>query len=157
MIARYANMPFKRRCTLWVHDERFSEEQTIMNISLFEQIVPGDLLIISPSGIDSSLRKVPDKLSTSKCAHDHWSGKRLNKNCDSTSFGRAGKLNVEQDSNLGTGYLFVARTCPKDATPGLEISVSRHIADTFGLKHRSVVFISKVSYSLNLSRLTCIY
>ncbi|PQE03649.1 putative IML1 Vacuolar membrane protein [Rutstroemia sp. NJR-2017a BBW] len=65
-----------------------------------------------------------------------------------SQFGRAQRLkNTTHDSGLGRRYLFLVRDMPKELKhkhPALEVSVAKHIADVFNLKHRSNVLLSTV-------------
>jgi hypothetical protein len=49
--------------------------------------------------------------------------------------------------DLGSRYLFIAKDMPKEMKvkqPSLEVSVAKHIADVFYLKHRSNVLLTTV-------------
>ncbi|POS85236.1 hypothetical protein EPUL_002045 [Erysiphe pulchra] len=116
-------MLLERKCTLWVHDEIFSKEPTIINTKIFDSIHPDDLLSVSPIGTETYSHEISENSSTQ-------GPRKLN------------GMNTEHSLNLGTRYLFFARTTPEVAIPGLEISVSKNVADTFGFKHRSNVIVT---------------
>lgn len=113
-------MSLERKCTVWVHDDIFSKEPVIINLKFFENIYPDDLLSVSPLGIETFPHDTPGNISTQE----------------------SGEITSEHSLHLGSRYLFFARTTQGATIPGLEISVSKQVADTFGLKHRSNVIIS---------------
>lgn len=116
-------MSLEKKCTLWVHDEIFSKEPAIINMKIFDNIHPDDLLSVSSLGAETYSHEIPENSSTQE-------SRKLN------------GMKTEHFLNLRTRYLFFARTIPGVAIPGLEISVSKHVADTFGLKHRSNVIVT---------------
>lgn len=118
-------MSLEKKCTLWVHDEIFSKEPAIINMKIFDNIHPDDLLSVSSLGAETYSHEIPENSSTQE-------SRKLN------------GMKTEHFLNLRTRYLFFARTIPGVAIPGLEISVSKHVADTFGLKHRSNVIVTTV-------------
>jgi len=142
-------IPVETRCTLWIHDESLSKEEVLLNLDLFPDVKAGELMAIIALKTDSGLRDLQEKTQPirkdSDCltvpvqrATSGSSPKVLDSNGTSS----------RHDLDFGKRYLFIAKDMPKDLKlrqPGLEISVYKHIADAFSLKHRSSVLLSTVS------------
>jgi hypothetical protein len=147
-------MPVERRCNLWVHDEVFSKEDVVLNLDLFPNVKVGELMAIVALKAESGIRDFQEK--APKKDFDGLSSSAHLERSVWSQFGRAQRLkNTTHDSGLGRRYLFLVRDMPKELKhkhPALEVSVAKHIADVFNLKHRSNVLLSTVSLNLFVLR-----
>ncbi|RKF57192.1 Vacuolar membrane-associated protein iml1 [Golovinomyces cichoracearum] len=136
-------MAFERECTLWVHDPSFSTEHVVINLSLFDSVLPGDLLTILPLTVESSLQDLPEVPSSTEWTHENQQycaklNTKISRNTSSLSI-------MDQSLNSENRCLFVAKSISGGIKSGLEISISRHIAEIFSLKHRSNVIVSRAN------------
>lgn len=143
-------LPTERKCILWVHEEAFSRQEIIVDLEIFPDVKPGDLLGVVALKAESGVVDFQNKAQTSRADGETLSAgmqrQRSNSNSDTHSTGTG--TYARKDSDVGKRYLFTAQEMPKDMKlkqPSLEISVSKHIADLFSLKHRSQVLVSTVS------------
>lgn len=141
----------ERRCVLWTHDESFTKEDVVINLDLFPNVKPGELMAIVALKTDAGVRDFQDKAQTQK--HEFESlgltlqRERSNSNSKTGSEPEAANLN--HDVDLNKRYLFIAKEMPKELKnkhASLEVSVSKHIADAFGLKLRSTVLLTSVCH-----------
>lgn len=126
----------RRQCVLWVHDETFSRDEILFNQAAFSDsgVKTGDIIEILP--VRSSL---------AEGAHPDIGSRPLrDAHVDSSS-----ALHSDTASKFKTPLqsrcLFMAKPLPQEIkarNPKLELSVTSSIANTFGLKNRSQVFIS---------------
>ncbi|EPS31986.1 hypothetical protein PDE_06945 [Penicillium oxalicum 114-2] len=131
----------RRQCTLWVHDEMFSREELLLNPSAFgeSEVQVGDIVEILPvrgSGdpIHSSLKAD----ASVKIARDSLNDAGVSSKPDSTS---------KFKTPLQSRCLCVVKPMPaeiKARHPKLEISVTSSVANIFGLKNRTQVYLSIV-------------
>lgn len=132
------------RAIIRVHDDAFSKEDVLIDLDCFPTIEAGDLLAIIPCKNGASNgREGQDSTSNSNRGEGRTS--RL----DAVDLNPA--YNDEScrtnDAGIGKRYLFIAKAMPKDVKlkrTAMELSVSKHISDAFGLKHRSNVMLSNV-------------
>lgn len=145
-------LPIERKCVLWVHDEGFSKEEVVLNLDLFPDVKPGDLMAIVAIKTDTGVRDFQEKLQSVKRDPDNLAASMQRER--SSSHPRSpGPVNGgdSKHDHVGKRYLFIAKDMPKEIKskqPGLELSVAKHIADVFCLKHRSNVLLTTV-YQLN--------
>lgn len=138
-----------RRCMLWVHEESVSKEDVVLNLDLFPDIKAGELMAIVALRTDSGVRDFQDAEPTHK-NETNGIGSIMQREGSSTNLGSLVKPNgidAKHDIDLGKRYLFIARDMGKEMKtkqPGLEVSVAKHIADVFSLKHRSNVLLTTV-------------
>ncbi len=144
-------LAIERRCILWVHDEGFSKEEVVFNIDLFPEVRSGELMAIMALKTDSGLRDFQEKPQTSKRDSDTLATamqrERSSSNPRSPGTVNGNGSDTKHDVDIWNRYLFVARDMPKDMKvkqPSLEVSVAKHIADAFGLKHRANVLLTTV-------------
>jgi hypothetical protein len=141
-------VPIERRCLLWVHDEGFSKEEVVLNMDLFPDVEEGDLMAIITLRTDSGVRDFQDKTQAKRdidILATTMQRERSSSNPRSPGLGDA-----KHDVDMGNRYLFIAKDMSKDMKvkqPSLEVSVAKHIADVFCLKHRSNVLLTTVSIS----------
>ncbi|KAJ5489481.1 Vacuolar membrane-associated protein iml1 [Penicillium diatomitis] len=131
----------RRQCTLWVHDEMFSREDLLLNPSAFGDcdVQVGDIVEILPvrgSGdpIHSSLK--PD--ASVKIARDSLIDQSMSSKPDGSS---------KFKTPLQSRCLCVVKPMPaeiKARHPKLEISVTSSVANIFGLKNRTQVYLTIV-------------
>jgi DEP domain-containing protein 5 len=138
-------LPTERKCILWIHEEAFSKDDVVLDLDLFPDVKPGELMSVANLKSESGIRGFQEKTQTSRKDVDTLSTtmqcQRSNSNSDSPS-------TVIGTSDTGKRYLFIAQEMLKEMKvkqPSLEISVAKHIADLFSLKHRSQVLVSTVS------------
>jgi hypothetical protein len=145
----------ERRCNIWVHDDNFSKDEVVLNMDLFPEVEYKQLMAIVALKTDSQ-----DKAQTSK-TNVEFSAPTTQSNRGHTNPRSPVYVNgsdVNHDVDQGKQYLFIAKDMQKEMKlkhPSLEISVAKHVADVFGLKHRSSVLVTTVSYSLPTS--ACLY
>ncbi|TQS36975.1 hypothetical protein Golomagni_02564 [Golovinomyces magnicellulatus] len=140
-------MTFERECTLWVHDVSFSTEHVVINLSLFDSVLPGDLLTILPLVMEASSQDLPKAPSCTEWTHEHQQNNaKLNSKLNSKLFRNTSSLSIiDQSLNSENRCLFVAKSMSGGIKSGLEISVSRHVAEIFSLKHRSNVIVTRAN------------
>lgn len=131
----------RRKCSLWVHDETFSKEEILFNQAAFADtgVRDGDVIeILSTWSLPDAPQTVkPDLRSRSL---------RDGRHVDSSSSARSQAMSKFK-TPLQTRCLFVAKPLPqeiKSRHPKLELSVTSSVANIFGFKNRSSVFISIV-------------
>jgi hypothetical protein len=140
----------ERRCNVWVHDESFSKDEVVLNLDLFPDVKSGELMAIVALKTDSGIRDFQDKSQTSKVGGETTAPVpqsdrgHLNPKSPVLVNGSEGNHDVDH----GRRYLFIAKDMPKEMKTkhsSLEISAVKHVADVFGLKHRSNVLVTTVS------------
>lgn len=139
----------ERRCIIWVHDEGFSKDEVVLNLDLFPDVSPGELMAIVALKTDSGFRDFQDKVQPLKKDVEALatSVQRERSNSNPRSPVPANGSEVKYDVDVGNRYLFIAKDMSKEMKakqPSLEVSVAKHIADVFGLKHRSSVLLTTV-------------
>jgi SEA/GATOR complex protein SEA1/DEPDC5 len=142
-------LPIERVCVLWSHDEAFSKEEVVINLDLFPDVRAGELLAIVALKTESVARDFQEKAQTSKKDVDTLATamQRERSNSNPRSPGLVNDNHSKHDVDLGKRYLFIAKDMSKEIKakqPKLEVSVAKHIADLFCLKHRSNVLITTV-------------
>jgi hypothetical protein len=140
----------ERVCVLWHHDEGFSKEEVVINLDLFSNVKAGELLAILALKTEPVFRDFQEKSQTSKKEMDSLATamQREPSNHNPRSPGSAKDNDAKHDVDLGKRYLFIAKDMSKEMKakqPTLEVSIAKHIADLFCLKHRSNVLITTVS------------
>ncbi|KAJ5214892.1 Vacuolar membrane-associated protein iml1 [Penicillium chermesinum] len=131
----------RRQCTLWVHDETFSREEILFNPSALGEsgVQIGDVVEILPARASEDTVHVASKPdATPKAARESHIELNSNPQSDSTS---------KFKTPLQSRCLFVVRPLPpevKARQPKLEVSVTSSVANTFGFKSRTHVFLSVV-------------
>ncbi|KAN0096512.1 vacuolar membrane-associated protein-like protein IML1 [Hyaloscypha variabilis] len=140
-------LPVERVCILWNHDEGFSKEEVVINLDLFPEVKAGELLGIVALKTDSVVRDFQEKAQASKKEVDTLATamQRERSNSNPRSPGIVHDNHPKHDVDLGKRYLFIAKDMSKEMKtkqPKLEVSVAKHIADLFCLKHRSSVLIT---------------
>ncbi|TVY94159.1 Vacuolar membrane-associated protein [Lachnellula willkommii] len=140
-------LPTQRKCTLWVHEEAFSKDDVVLDLDLFPDVKPGELMHVVALKADSGVRDFQEVAQPSRKDGDSLSAtmqrQRSNSNSDSPS--TASGNYARRDSDTGKRYLFIAQEMSKEVKAKqsrFEISVAKHIADLFGLKHRAQVLVS---------------
>ncbi|OJD26218.1 hypothetical protein ACJ73_02404 [Blastomyces percursus] len=130
-----------RPCALWVHDDNFSREDVLFNISAFSDLglKVGDLVELSPPRLShgdhhaSSNRLDP-------------SGKTLRDASDSDPGSNAASKGEHKPHSPANGrYLFLVKPLSADIKarhPNLQISITSNIANIFGFKNHSQALIS---------------
>jgi hypothetical protein len=151
-------LPVERVCILWNHDEGFSKEEVVINLELFPDVKEGELLAIVALKPEPAVRDFQEKAHTSKKDVDVLATamQRERSNSNPCSSGPVNPSQPKHDIDLGKRYLFVAKDMSKDMKakqPKLEVSVAKHIADLFCLKHRSNVLITTVGLLTQPSQL----
>ncbi|KAL2866435.1 GTPase-activating protein IML1 [Aspergillus lucknowensis] len=127
----------RRQCSLWVHDETFSKEEILFNQAAFADtgVRDGDVIEILST---RSLGDTPNpELRSRSLRHGHSEP-------DSTS--RSHPMSKFK-TPLQTRCLFVVKPLPPEIRtrhPKLELSVTSSVANTFGFKNRTSVYISIV-------------
>lgn len=139
----------ERRCNIWVHDEAFSKDEVVLNLDLFPDVKPGELMAIVALKSDTGARDFQEKGQND--ADNFASANSRDRSSSNPKSPVPVTGDNKHDLDLGKRYLFVAKDMLKDLkikNPGLEISVSKFIADVFCFKHRSNVLLALVSTTL---------
>ncbi|KAL6233678.1 vacuolar membrane-associated protein iml1 [Aspergillus navahoensis] len=150
----------RRQCSLWVHDETFSKEEILFNQAAFAEtgVRDGDLIEIlsvravgdgSSSGQSQShslnLAVKPDMRTRSmRDLHGHG-----HSHVETASSSRSHAMSKFK-TPLQKRCLFIAKPLPQEIKtrhPKLELSVTNSVANIFGFKNRSTVYISIVEQS----------
>ncbi|KUJ07054.1 vacuolar membrane-associated protein-like protein IML1 [Mollisia scopiformis] len=144
----------ERRCTIWVHDEGYSKDEVVLNLDLFPNVKPGELMAVVALKTDSGVRDFQDKAQFAKIEPEvlGTAMQREDSNSNPRSPGTANPNDVKHDVDVGNRYLFIAKDMPKEMKtrqPTLEVSVAKHIADVFCLKHRSNVLLTTTDVALS--------
>ena len=126
----------RRQCVLWVHDETFSRDEFLFNQAAFSDtgVKTGDIIEI-----------LPVRSSSAEAAHSDVGSRPLRDMHVDSSSALHSDTASKFKTPLQTRCLFMAKPLPqeiKSRNPKLELSVTSSIANTFGLKNRSQVFIS---------------
>jgi hypothetical protein len=142
-------LPIERRCILWVHSEADYKEEVVLNLDLFPDVKPGELMAIVALKTDSGVRDFQEKVQVQRKDADNLGTaiKRERSNSHPKSPAQINGIDAMHDVDLGKRYLFIAKDMPKEIKlkqPNLEVSVAKHIADVFCLKHRSNVLLTAV-------------
>ncbi|KAL4964659.1 GTPase-activating protein IML1 [Aspergillus stella-maris] len=143
----------RRQCSLWVHDEMFSKDEILFNQAAFSDtgVRDGDVIEILPAramgegygyGYGSGGGSVKGESMRSRSMRDrHGHGET-----ETGSSPRSHAM-AKFRTPLQTRCLFVAKPLPQEISgrqPKLEISVTSSVANIFGFKNRSTVYISIV-------------
>ncbi|KAL2415155.1 Vacuolar membrane-associated protein iml1 [Exophiala dermatitidis] len=120
------------RATLWVHDDNFSTEDVLINEAILEgsNIKEGSLVEIYPAKEASDIR-------------DFQSPNSENEDTRRTPG------DVEHTFDRGTRYLCIAKFAPaefKAKQANLQVSIKSNLAQAFGLRSRSHVWILASSF-----------
>jgi hypothetical protein len=137
----------ERRCNLWVHDDAFSKDEVVLNLDLFPNVQPGQLMAIVALKTDSGVRDFQDKAQKKDAEASAPPMRRERSGSNSRSSGQADGSEAKHDVELGKRYLFVAKDMSKEMKgrhTGLEVSIAKNIADIFCYKHRSIVLVTTV-------------
>lgn len=148
-------LPVERKCVLWNHDEGFSKEEVVINLDLFPDVKAGELLAVVALKTGPAIQDFQEKAQTSKKDVDTLATamQRERSNSNPRSPGTVNDNHPKHDIDLGKRYLFIAKDMSKEMKtkqPQLEVSVAKHIADLFCLKHRSNVLVTTVSLLFDL-------
>lgn len=138
-------VPIGKKCILWIHEDPFSLPEVILNLDLFPDVEAGDLMAIVSVKTDSQ-----ENVSTSKM-EDSLNASTLRERSASNRNSPGGTNNKNHDADVGNRYLFIAKEMPKEMKvkqPHMEVSVARHIADTFHFRSRSQILIITVCFPL---------
>jgi hypothetical protein len=142
------SLPTERKCILWVHDEGFSKEEVVLNLDLFPDVKAGDLMAILALKTDTGVRDFQDKAQPLKKDVEALSAtmerERSGSHPRSPGFVNGSYAKI---LDVGNRCLFIAKDMPKEIKakqPTLEVSVAKHIADVFCLKHRSNILLTTV-------------
>jgi len=145
-------VPIEKRCNLSVHDESLSKDEVVLNLDLVPGIIAGDLMAIVGLKTDTGVRDFQEKPASKKDIDAHITTiHRERSNSNPRSPVNNNDSNSKYDVDLGKRYVFIAKDMPKDLkakNPTLEVSILKHIADVFCFKHRSIVLLTEVCYSL---------
>jgi hypothetical protein len=137
----------ERRCTLWVHDEGFSREEVVLNLDLFPGFKPGELMAIMALKTDSGVRDFQEKTQSSNRDSVALGAPIQRERSASNPRSPASGKDAKRDVDRWKRYLFIAKDISREMKAkhqGLEVSVTKYIADAFGLKHRSNVILTTV-------------
>ncbi|EKD14941.1 domain found in Dishevelled [Drepanopeziza brunnea f. sp. 'multigermtubi' MB_m1] len=142
----------ERRCTLWVHDEGFSREEVVLNLDLFTDVKPGELMAIMALKTDSVVRDFQDKTQSFKRDSVALGAPMQRERSASNPRSPASGKDAKHDVDRWKRYLFIAKDISREMKAkhqGLEVSVTKYIADAFGLKHRSNVILTTTDQDEN--------
>lgn len=115
-----------------------------MNLDLFPDVKVGDLMAILPLKTDTGVRDFQEKAQHSKKDGEIYAV-AMERERSSSQARSPGPRTKHDDS--GNRCLFIVRNMPLDMKtkqPTLEISISKTIADSFCLRHRSNVLLTTV-------------
>lgn len=124
-------------------------DEVVLNLSLFPDVKEGDAMAIVGLKMETSVRDFQENSQASMHESDKLSAgiRRDRSTSNPRSPVSAVLMEGKHDADLGKRYLFLARDMNKEMKakhPSLEVSVAKHIADVFCLKHRSNVLLSTV-------------
>lgn len=134
---------------MWTHEESFSKHEVVLNLDLFPGVAQGDLMALVPLKADLGTREHQEKTQGTKKDTDNLSTamQRDRSHSNPQSLSQGSGTESKPAIDIEKRYLFIAKErCRdmKEKPQGLEVSVAKHIADIFGLKHRSNVLVSTV-------------
>ena len=142
-------------CSLWVHDERFAREEILFNSQAFSEtgVKVGDLVEITTSRSPGEAVNFQNKID-SHLQPFHANVESDNGLRHTQPPGGGIKINTSTESKFGSNVparcLFLVKPFPWEINtrhPNLEISVAGSVANTFGFKNRSQVYLSVVDRS----------
>lgn len=122
-------------CSLGVHDAAFSTDDVLVSPSIFQ---PKKIPIGTPMRIVAPVADSPDSSSSFR---RHGKGGRF------APPSRRSSARLHSNHASETSLLFKLKELPSEVAsryPNLEVSVSRHIGEALGFRHRSQVVLSKV-------------
>jgi len=122
-------------CSLGVHDEAFSTDDVLLSPSIFQ---PKKVPIGTPMRIIAPVADSPDSSSSFR---RHGKGGRF------AAPSRRSSTKLQTNHASETSLLFKIKELPSEVTsrhPNLEVSISCHIAEALGFRHRSQVVLSNV-------------
>ena len=128
--------PRERYCTITVNDGYLKDEVLLNFDRLGPDVRPDSLMGITALKGDSG-KGFAGYGSLSKSAADHNGGRKDNAS------------NPFDDDYTANRYVFVAKDMSKEMKsrqPDVDVSVSKHIADAFGMKKGSQVILAPVSF-----------
>jgi hypothetical protein len=152
-----------RLCTVWVHDDSFSRDEVILNISAFpvDSLKVGGLAAIVPIKSDVNVRDFQEE--AQEASSDDAGGskrrgpgskagsglktKRSNLAVQSHSKSDCGARWNGQEIDESKRYVFRVQDMSNEQRtkqPTLQISLASHLAQVFGFKNRTPVMISMV-------------
>ena len=137
---------------LWVHDDGFSRDEVVLNLSLFPEVKAGEAMAIVGLKMDSNVRDFQERRQGSMHDSDNLSAgipRERSTPTPKSPVSAGPNSDSKLDGNLGKRYLFLAQDMSQEMKakhPNLEVSVAKHIADVFCLKHRSSVILSTVCF-----------
>ncbi|MCJ1477617.1 vacuolar membrane-associated protein iml1 [Lambiella insularis] len=123
-------------CTLGIHDEAFSKEEVLVNLTLFD---PGSLAVGTP------IRMTALEADSPRRSFKHYGARGSSADQKERVFAK-----TEPKSPQQACYLFKANhSSPETVSkhPNLEVSISQHIASALGFKHRDQVLLASVKES----------
>ena len=148
------------RCTLWVHDEAFSREEFLSNQAALNQagIAIGDIVEIRPvqsstdvahggGGDGSNERSKGDNGQAELMPSGTIGVGGSSASASGGGGGGGGGGRIKFKTPMQNRCLFMVKPLPQDIKsryPRLEISLSINIANIFGFKNRSQVFLTTV-------------
>jgi hypothetical protein len=148
--AQSSKQSSERRCTLWIHEEAFCRDEVVLNLDHFPDVKAGDLMAVVALKSDSGVRDFQEKGPKPEVEGGLSTPLPTDRNGSKPSSpGGASGCSVKHDLDLAKQCLFVAKDMPKEMKsrqPGTEISVVKHVADTFHLKTRAQVVVVNVGH-----------
>jgi hypothetical protein len=153
----FQKVPVERRCVLWIHEEPLSKDEVLLNLGLFPNIKPGELMAIIPLKSESGVRdyKEMPQVSNTGASDMPTAMQRDRSSSNPRSISQDNGTDISHDVDLRRRYLFLAKDIGADLKsrqPGLEVSVAKHVADMFSFKHRSSVLVTTVCFSATPGR-----
>ncbi|KAL9109540.1 MAG: hypothetical protein Q9227_005876 [Pyrenula ochraceoflavens] len=146
-------------CSLWIHDETFSKEETLLGTDVFEEDVSrtGEIIEIVAfennvgaqdfsTGSNAGVRPPTSNFSVKNRTGvgDRTDKSSRNDHGLNEPLSSAGASKFDES----TKYRFIAKAMPEEIKaqhPSLQVSILKVIADTLGLRHRSQVVVRKAS------------
>lgn len=137
------------KCVLWVHDDNFSKDEVVLNLSLFPDLREGDTIAITAIKQEPNLRDFQDRRQGSAHESDTLSVDvpRERSSSNPRSPVSASPKGCKHDNAGERRYMFVARDMTREQkvkSPTLEISIAKNVADVFGFRHRASCVLSVV-------------
>lgn len=131
-------------CRLWVHDDRFSRQQLVINRTFFPSLQVGDLVEIYPTrSFDNKDMKFDQGLEENHDPNEINSESGTLGYIHGLAYIETGKKRANIDSVL----IMQVTNIDKDLIqkqPKLQISIAQEIASSFGLRSRIDVTVKKV-------------
>ena len=151
----------ERLCSLWIHDDNFSKDEVLLNLTLFPRgaVNAGDLIQVVPQSLQTASKDYEHRHDDRQ---DVKASRRGGEDAEKThrkepsnhpmeaSAKEESAFSTGNESDASTRYVFKVKEMGSELlsrNPTLQISISSTIASAFGFKNRAQVMVSAIHES----------